>query len=125
MKQAKKYRSMKLMNHVIDTPKHTKHLKVQILLYPLLYQYILASCSAKNSSSGDNSTTAVTDAKGEMHYYKTVTEKNGKTVTDSKSYIVYAEIMTDENKSYDTKEYSTVFYGKKKEIILQYLKQIN
>lgn len=84
---------------------------------------LFVSCSAKNSGSGDVSTTAITDVSGETHYYETVTDENGETVTDENGSTVYAEIVTnkngeaatDKNKNYVTKESSTIFNNTEKD----------
>lgn len=70
---------------------------------------LFVSCSAKNSGSGDVSTTAITDVNGETHYYETVTDKSGEPVTDNKGNTVYAEIVTDKDKNYVTNKSTTVF----------------
>lgn len=84
---------------------------------------LFVSCSAKNSGSGDVSTTAITDVSGETHYYETVTDENGETVTDENGSTVYAEIVTnkngeaatDKNKNYVTKENTTIFNNTEKD----------
>lgn len=70
---------------------------------------LFVSCSAKNSGSGDISTTAITDVNGETHYYETVTDKSGEPVTDENGSTVYAEIVTDKDKNYVTNKSTTVF----------------
>lgn len=94
---------------------------------------LFVSCSAKNSGSGDVSTTAITDVSGETHYYETVTDENGETVTDEKGNTVYAEIVTnengeaetDKNESYVTKESSTVFNNGKNDVTTSETKKTN
>ena len=84
---------------------------------------LFVSCSAKNSGSGDISTTAITDVNGETHYYETVTDKSGELVTDENGSTVYAEIatnqngevVTDKNKNYVTKENTTIFNNTEKD----------
>lgn len=92
-------------------------MKKQLIIISILVISAITfiSCSGRNSDSEIKATTAVTDAKGETHYYETVTDENNEILTDSNGNIVYAEIVTDEDKSYVTKENSTVFYGNKKE----------
>lgn len=63
---------------------------------------LFVSCSAKNSGSGDVSTTAITDVNGETHYYETITDENG-------------EVVTDKDGNYVTKENTTVFNDAKKD----------
>lgn len=94
---------------------------------------LFVSCSAKNSGSGDTSTTAITDVSGKAHYYETVTDENGETVTDEKGNTVYAEIVTnengeaetDKNESYVTKESSTVFNNGKNDVTTSETKKTN
>lgn len=96
---------------------------VILLAVTVITVCLFASCSAKNSGSGDNSTTAVTDTNGETHYYETVTDENGETVTDENGSTVYAEIVTnkngeaatDKNKNYVTKENTTIFNNTEKD----------
>lgn len=84
---------------------------------------LFVSCSAKNSGSGDVSTTAITDISGETHYYETVTDQSGEPVTDENGSTVYAEIVTnkngeaatDKNKNYVTKENTTIFNNTEKD----------
>ena len=84
---------------------------------------LFVSCSAKNSGSGDISTTAITDVNGETHYYETVTDKSGEPVTDENGSTVYAEIVTnkngeattDKNKNYVTKEDTAIFNNTEKD----------
>lgn len=64
---------------------------------------LFVSCSAKNSGSGDNSTTAITDVNGETHYYETVTDENG-------------EVVTDKDGNYVTKENTTNFNNEEKDV---------
>lgn len=94
---------------------------------------LFVSCSAKNSGSGDISTTAITDVNGETHYYETVTDKSGEPVTDENGSTVYAEIVTnengeaetDKNESYVTKESSTVFNNGKNDVTASETKKTN
>ena len=77
--------------------------KAIILLFvTVITVCVFVSCSAKNSGSGDNSTTAITDVNGETHYYETVTDENG-------------EVVTDKDGNYVTKENTTVFNNTKKD----------
>ena len=80
-----------------------------LLAVTVITACLFVSCSAKNSGSGDNSTTAVTDTNGETHYYETVTDQNGEPATDGNSNKVYAEIVTDKDKNYVTNKSTTVF----------------
>lgn len=82
-----------------------------IILVAASFISIFAACSL-NGNSGDNFTTAVTDTKGQTHYYEVVTNENSESVTDSKGSKVYAEIVTDKDKSYVTQENTTVFNDK-------------
>ena len=94
-----------------------------LLAVTVITACLFVSCSAKNSGSGDISTTAITDVNGETHYYETVTDENGETVTDNKGNTVYAEIVTnksgeaatDKNKNYVTKENTTIFNNTEKD----------
>lgn len=86
---------------------------------------LFASCSAKNSGSGDISTTAVTDTNGETHYYETVTDENGETVSNSKGNTVYAEIVTDKDKNYVTNKSTTVFNDDTKDASLSETNKTN
>ena len=70
---------------------------------------LFVSCSAKNSGSGDISTTAITDVNGETHYYEAVTDEKGEIVTDKNGSTVYAEIVTEKDKNYVTNKSTTVF----------------
>lgn len=85
------------------------------LVFIVITVCLFVSCSAKNSGSGEISTTAITDISGETHYYETVTDENGETVTDNKGNTVYAEIVTDKNNNYVTKENTTVLDDKEKD----------
>ena len=99
-----------------------KELAISLVLI-VITVCLFVSCSAKNSGSGDISTTAITDVNGETHYYETVTDENGETVTDNKGNTVYAEIVTnksgeaatDKNKNYVTKENTTIFNNTEKD----------
>lgn len=76
---------------------------------------IFVSCSA-NSSSGEISTTAVTDSNGITHYYEPVTDDKGKISITDKEQGVFAEIETQSNgkavtkndSKYVTNEHTTV-----------------
>lgn len=96
---------------------------IVLLAVTVITVCLFVSCSAKNSGSGDVSTTAITEVSGETHYYETVTDQSGEPVTDSKGNSVYSEIVTnkngkaatDKNKNYVTKENTTIFNNTEKD----------
>lgn len=98
---------------------------VILLAVTVITVCLFASCSSKNSGSGDNSTTAVTDTNGETHYYEVVTYQNGETATDGNSNKVYAEIVTDKDKNYVTNKSTTVFNDDTKDASLSETNKTN
>ena len=70
--------------------------KIIIILSLIVFCCGCVSCSV-NSSSGDRSTTAVTDTEGLTHFYESVTDENGEIVTVQNGEKVFAEIETDQN----------------------------
>lgn len=86
---------------------------------------LFVSCTAKNSGSGDISTTAITDVSGETHYYETVTDQSGEPVTDENGSTVYAEIVTDKDKNYVTNKSTTVFNDDTKDASLSETNKTN
>lgn len=96
-----------------------------LLVVTVITVCLFVSCSAKNSGSGDVSTTAVTDTNGETHYYEVVTYQNGETATDGNSNKVYAEIVTDKDKNYVTNKSTTVFNDDTKDASLSETNKTN
>ncbi|MGN0534033.1 MAG: hypothetical protein ACI4IK_06710 [Eubacterium sp.] len=96
--------------------------KVKLLVLFAAIISVFTACSTKGGS-GEISTTAVTDNKGQTHIYEIVTDENKTPITDGNGNNIVAEIETDEsgkavtkkNGSYITKKSTTTVSNKSKQ----------
>lgn len=92
-------------------------MKKQIIIISVLVIIVsvFISCSA-NSSSGDISTTAVTDSNGIMHYYEVITDDTETTVLKEIETLVDRKAVTEKNGKYATKEYTVILTTAKSKV---------
>ena len=89
--------------------------QISILVLLLLVVSALTACTV-NSGSGNISTTAITDTKGQTHIYESVTDDNGNISTTNDNQGVFAEIetkadgkvVTKKDGTYVTNEHTTI-----------------